>query len=284
MTFLRRTTISGNRYSKRLTGDFIDYGTPVKTVTDWIEKVYLRRDFTGFTGDLKFVRDNDAQKAFSKLRSSIGGVYSWRLYQAAPEYKPKSNAELQTLLKEADFAFLQAFAFCPYSPEAVFRYVQLLLQFNRIDDAMLIARTCLKLDPYNSSVTGLVDQLKAIQAQQTAAEHARNSLQSMEEQIRTNPSNFKAAWELAGTYLSLQQTDRAVQILSQVVRNPQLGADMILGIAQVFADVKNWTELEFSLDKLVKVSPDSPEAWYNSPPSRPIWEKGRKRSPRSNRR
>ncbi len=62
------------------------------------------------------------------------------------------------MLKEADFAFRQAFAFCPYSPEAVFRYVQLLLQTRRFDDALLIAETCLKLDPYNGQVRGLVEQ------------------------------------------------------------------------------------------------------------------------------
>ena len=43
-----------------------------------MEKVYLRRNFNGFKGDRKFVRDDQAQKAFSKLRSSIGGVYNWR--------------------------------------------------------------------------------------------------------------------------------------------------------------------------------------------------------------
>ena len=67
------------QYSKRLTGDIIDYDTPVKTITDWIEKTYLRHDFNGFTGDRKFVHDDDAQKSFSKLRSSIGGIYAWRL-------------------------------------------------------------------------------------------------------------------------------------------------------------------------------------------------------------
>ena len=106
------------------------------TICDWIEKTYLRHDFNGFTGDRKFIHDDDAQKSFSKLRSSIGGIYAWRLSPQCPaEYRPKTNAEYQRLLKEADFTFRQAFAFCPYSPEAVFRYVQLLLQLQRFDDA-----------------------------------------------------------------------------------------------------------------------------------------------------
>ena len=44
------------------------------------------------------------------------------------------------MIKEADFAFRQAFAFCPYSPEAVFRYVNLLLSLQRFDDALMVAR------------------------------------------------------------------------------------------------------------------------------------------------
>ena len=143
------------QFSKRLIGDIVNYNTPVKEITDWIEKTYLRYDLNGFTGDRKFLHDDDAQKSFSKLRSSIGGIYAWRLSpQCPPEYRPKTTTDYQRVLKEAEFTFLQAFAFCPYSPEAVFRYAQLLLQLHRFDDALLVAETCLKLDPYNGQVRG----------------------------------------------------------------------------------------------------------------------------------
>src|SRR5687768_18366147 len=51
------------------------------------------------------------QKAFSKLRSSIAGVYNWRIANA------KSQQEQQRMLREAEFAFKQAYAFCPRSEE-----------------------------------------------------------------------------------------------------------------------------------------------------------------------
>ena len=73
-------------------------------------------------------------------------------------------------MQETDFAFKQAFAFCPYSPEAVFRYVNFLLQFNRLDDAMIVAETCLKLDPFNDQVKGLVNQLGGISKSNPARE------------------------------------------------------------------------------------------------------------------
>jgi len=252
------------QYSKRMTGDIIDYGTSVKQVAAWIEKTYLRHDYNDFTGDLKFVRDHDGQKAFSKLRSSIGGIYAWRLNpNCPPEYRPKNNVEMQALMREADFTFLQAFAFCPYSPEAVFRYVQLLLQFNRLDDALLIAQTCLKLDPYNGSVLGLLENLKNIKNQQASIDHARNNLQVMEEQTRTNPADIQAAFNLAGAYLQMQQTDRAVQVFERVIANPAVDPNAILSIAKVYADIQNLPKLEAALERLVKISPANPEAWYD---------------------
>jgi len=45
------------------------------------------------------------------------------------------------MTREADFAFRQAWALCPDSPEAVNRYVDFLKTQNRIPDAILIAET-----------------------------------------------------------------------------------------------------------------------------------------------
>ncbi len=47
---------------------------------------------------------------------------------------------------EADFAFRQAFVLCPRSPEAVFRYVSLLLGQKRLDEAILLAEAAVRLE------------------------------------------------------------------------------------------------------------------------------------------
>ena len=165
------TTNSGRKYSERLIGNWITYDTSVQQIADFVEKIYLRNNYSGFTGDRKFVRDDDAQKAFSKLRSSQAGMYAWRLRLLFPNpppdpkylpYRPKSDAEVEQLRKECDFAFKQAFAFCPYSPEAVIRYANFLFQFNRFDDALIVAKTCQKLDPYNAQISGLINQIEDI--------------------------------------------------------------------------------------------------------------------------
>src|SRR5688572_9449411 len=70
-------------YSERLIGNWITYDTPIKEITEFAERVYVNKDFRGFKGDLTFLRDEDGQKAFSKLRSSIAGVYAWRINNMA---------------------------------------------------------------------------------------------------------------------------------------------------------------------------------------------------------
>ena len=68
-------------------------------------------------------------------------------------------------MREANFAFLQAFVFSPWSPEAVLRYAGLLLQCNRLDDALLVAETCLKFDPYDAQVLALANNLRQYKKQ-----------------------------------------------------------------------------------------------------------------------
>ncbi|MGD0813767.1 MAG: hypothetical protein ABSA83_09200, partial [Verrucomicrobiota bacterium] len=144
-----------SRFSERTIGNWITYDTSVKDVCAWAENVYLRHYFGGFTGDRKFVRDDDAQKAFSKSRCSVAGsVYQWRSDNS------HSPAEKERMTKEAEFALKQAFAYCPYSPEAVFQFTDWLINAKRVDDALLILKTCRKLDPYNRQVNGWIGQLE----------------------------------------------------------------------------------------------------------------------------
>jgi len=236
------------------------------------------------------------------------------------------------MVKEADFAFRQAFAFCPYSPEAVFRYVNLLLspEIQKFDDALIIAETCLKLDPYNGAVINLVNQLRGWKKDRAGSSSA---LQQLEKTAEQDPANFQAAFNLASAYLQMQQVDRAVQVLDRVFNNPRVDAGALRGVMEAYASfnrpklqsavdslqarvqanptnlqfaiglaegyrqlqqpdkavamldqvvnspsvnsstlllvadsynrMNNFPKLETALDKLVKIAPDLPEGWYD---------------------
>jgi tetratricopeptide (TPR) repeat protein len=260
-----------SQYSERLIGNWITYDTPVSNIVAFVEKVYLRRDWSGLTpGQRMFARDDQGQKAFSKLRSSIGGIYAWRINPVnppPPEYRPRSEAETRRIYKEADFTFRQAFAFCPYSPEALFRYVNLLIQppppiAPRIDDALMLAETALKLDPYNGSIAGLVGSLRDWK-QRTSGPGVASNVQKLEAELRANPNNFQAALTLAFQYFQAQQFDRGMAVLDSMVANPNVDPGVLITVADLYKQLNNPPKIEATMSRLVQAVPTNAEAWFD---------------------
>jgi tetratricopeptide (TPR) repeat protein len=251
-----------------MVGDWLGEETPMSEIAAFVDRVYVKKNLKGFSGDPRFVKNDEAQKLFSKLRSSIGGLYYWRLGGTAPaEYRPKAHADWQKLEKEADLAFRQAFAVCPYSPEAVFRYAQMLLQLQRFDDAVLVAESCLKVDPKNSQVRGLLENIKSYKKQSAGMEQLKEQskagLQELKANVRKEPANFQAALELAKAYRQMKNDAEALQTVDGVVNNPKADAGALLGAATIYAELGKVGRLEGTLEKLTKVTPESPEAWYD---------------------
>jgi thioredoxin-like negative regulator of GroEL len=258
-------------YSNRLIGNWITYDTPVSNICAFADQAYYRHKVPkDFKGDPSFLRDNDGQKAFSKLRSSIAGVYNWRITEAQ---RKGNGAEMQRMFKEAEFAFKQAYAFCPYSPEALFRWVNLLITTGRTDDALLIATTSQKLDPFNAQIEGLILELKRIKLQQggmapPAPVPADPSaimaqLAPLEQQFKANPKNVQLALQLASGYMQAQQHAKAIEVADQILTNPQADSGSLIACANLYAQLQQIAKVEQSLAALVKVAPENPEGRYD---------------------
>jgi hypothetical protein len=149
------------KYVQPMIGGWLNDDTSVAEVAAFAEKTFGRHDFSGFKGNPRFIQNAYSHRMFSKLRSSIAGLYAWRVSHAAgPDDKER-------MAREADFAFRQAWALCPYSPEAVFRYVNFLLEQKRVADAVLVAETAAKMPEMKGAdgaqLRSLVEQLKKIQ-------------------------------------------------------------------------------------------------------------------------
>lgn len=268
---VRRDHEFWSNYSERLIGNWIKYDTSVSNIVDFVERVYLHHDYTGFTGSRRFIRDDQAQKAFSKLRSSIAGIYLWRLglmqgYPTPTQFQPKSDAERKRMIDEADFAFRQAFAYCPYSPEAVFRYVTFLTSplVNRVQDALLVAETCRKLDPENGQVISMVDGLQrylkqpSINPAQVEADITR-----LEADVKTNPTDYQKQFDLVNRYAEVGRVDTAFQLLDTLVSNPHTPAEVLMTVAALYQRNNMDAKVEPVLERLVQAAPTSPEAWFN---------------------
>lgn len=245
------------RYAARLCGDWIDYDTPVGAICEFVERAYLRGDLRGYRGDVKFVRDNDGQKAFSKLRNSIAGLYYWRFTTTT------NPAERERMARESDFAFKQAFAFCPYSPETVTRYIQLLALLNRMDDALRVAQTLQKFDPDSDFARSIVDQVRGWQAAQSAQVRAESQLGDLEKRYATNREDLKTAFDLVAAYVQTGRTNEAYAILDDWVARTNTDVGPLLSIANAYVQIGLYARAEPALQRLLKLLPDSPEIWYD---------------------
>jgi len=148
----------GDYWTKYLTpmiGGWLKPDTTIKEVAAFAEKIHVKKDLSGFAGEPQFVQNEYWCKNFSKLRSSLAGLYAWRARHAA------DAAEKKRMNGAADFAFRQAWALCPYSLETVFRYVDFLTSQNRRAEALLVAETAAKIPEMkgNGQLRALVTEL-----------------------------------------------------------------------------------------------------------------------------
>lgn len=239
------------RYSERLVGNWITYDTTVKEICDFSERTYLRHDFTGFKGDPKFARDEVAQKAFSKLRSAIAGIYWWRLgFESPAELRPKGIEDQQRLIKEAEFALKQSYAFCPQSPEALHKYVTLLVSGGRFQEALLLVETSLKFDPASPVFLSYFQQLRQYTGAQSQYNQAQNQFAQLEQQFRDNPTNMQLGLDLASAYFKLQRFDAGLPLLEQLSASPHADLKTLIGIAQIYTQIGQKTQLDGIVAKI----------------------------------
>ena len=216
-------------------GDWLQDDTSVEAVAAFAQKTFGKQDFSGFKGDPRFIQNAYSHRIFSKLRSSHAGLYAWRLDQAAGE------EEKARLTRAADFAFRQAWALCPYSTEAVFRYMNFLLKQKRIPDALLVAETAAEMPAMQGTdgeqIRAVVEQLKTLQkAKPKTAEAKPDELK----ELVSKPSR-NSVYTGAVVYVTSREPGVATPKSSGfqvrlVVDGPSDGADTMTYVASKRAD------------------------------------------------
>jgi len=143
----------------RLLGDWLTEDTPLKKLCEFVERIYMDNDLEGFKGDEDYViadRTHSPRRLYGKLRQAQASLYAWRLERAA------TPTEEVAMKRAAEFAFKQGLALCPEESENVRRFVELLKQQKRLEDARLVLETGLRINPASSRRLGkLAEELKA---------------------------------------------------------------------------------------------------------------------------
>jgi tetratricopeptide (TPR) repeat protein len=129
--------------------------------------------------------------------------------------------------------------------------VNLLLspEIQRFDDALIIAETCLKLDPYNGAVINLVNQLRGWKKDRGAQATKGPNLQQLEKEAQDDPANFQKTFNLASAYLQMQMTDRAMRLLDSVLDNPRADLGALRGVMDAYAQISR-PKLQSSVEHL----------------------------------
>ncbi len=235
------------RYVVRHIGDWLRDDTSVAEICRRIEQTYAGKEILR---DSKppFRVSFPSGLMFAKLRSSIAGVYAWRATRAAVpsrtglgnDNSPSPNAaEKERMTKAADFAFRQAYALAPHSPEALYRYIQLLAGDRRFDEAILLARTSSKIEPSNPGLERLVEELEKLRRSSGVNIQRDTDLRSLEADYQADPFNLAIATKLAQKYASMGRNNDTLRIADAFVANPNSDAAAITFAAQIWGIFRN---------------------------------------------
>ena len=283
---MRKDRLFWAQYQSRLTGNWITDDTSVKEIGDWAIKTYQRWDLDGYTGDPAFVRDEPAQKSFSKLRTSIADIYRWRINnyklaitkEADAAKRDDMRQKQERMTREYIFALKQAWAFCPYSPEVLSHFTQLLLSLGydeiqagdkaaakaRRDDAIELVTTYERFDPdspmlkhlvrgiqrFNSLLEGKPPAVGSQAAPQGLnlsdqdVKQIQQQLVGLQTRHKANPADPKVTLELAAIYLRLKQDEQALKLLDSLVKQPGLEISTRFTVASVYQNLGQGVKAE----------------------------------------
>jgi predicted Zn-dependent protease len=115
-----------------------------------------------------------------------------------------------------------------------------LLSANRVDDVLLILKTCQKLDPYNGQID---DWIKRLDRGKT-----------------DNISQFLAQIQRT---IDAKQTNAARQMLDQLLHYPTGDPNLIVSVATLYLRLGDVAKSEEAFQRLVQMAPNSSEAWFN---------------------
>ena len=223
------------KLSRQVVRDDIDFW-------DW----YTQR----LVDDPEFRRDVVAQKSFSKLRSAIAGLYAWHARKHG----------FRRFTHEAEFAFQQSVSLYPLSPEANFRYAELLVYQERHAEARQVMQSFHEKDPGNTRVEVFLKRLDVVESLGARKKELEKHVLSAQggKQVDINK-----ALELAQIYLKGQEIPKFVNLTRQMINTPKLPAQVYLRLYHLCVQAKRVDEMNMALTKFLELNPNDIQAIVN---------------------
>ena len=159
---------------------------------------------------------------------------------------------------EAAYAFQQALALYHLSPEANFRYAELFVRQNRFDEAMELMRAFKVKDPGNDKADAFITQVEGFKT----LDARRVELEAYMKQ-NEGRADISKALELLEVYQKARNMNGFLSLGRSIMNNQHLDPRILLHLAQMFAQTKQFPELQMALERYVKADPNNFNASYD---------------------
>jgi tetratricopeptide (TPR) repeat protein len=189
--------------------------------------------------DPRFQRDEDARKAFSKLRCSIAGLYAWR------ENVP-----------EAEHAFLQALELFPPDSEAHARLIEFYLSLRRFSDAMRVCQDWIELDPCNPKAYQGEERIK----QFTELTAKADELGAV---YRSHREDAGALFQYATFLYQVEKPAEAEKAIDEFLGRKTMDEKAWQAAINLATTAKRWDRVETLLSRFTARQPKVAVAWYS---------------------
>ena len=131
-------------------------------------------------------------------------------------------------------------------------------QEGRLDDAIIIATTCLKLDHNNAAIKNLVDSLQSMKTHPIGSPMAQ-----LEQDYRGAPGQHPGGIQSGAGLLQNGQSDKGFAVLDEMLASPKADKNVVVSIINAYNMLKLPKKIEAGLKRLTEIEPEVPEGWYD---------------------
>ncbi len=186
-----------------------------------------------------FLRDDVARKSYSKLRSSLAGLYLFR--KMGPE---------------AEQACRESIALYPSSAEARSRLAEFLVSSERFDEAVQNCEEWRDLDPYNPAALQVLNQVQQFRAMAKKEQE----LASYYETSKDDPNYIFQYAQILAQRLKTPQSD---EVIDRFLKDHPVNIGWWQTALQIYAQNNRPDRLYSLLQQLVERDPKNAVAWFN---------------------
>ncbi|MEO6054094.1 MAG: tetratricopeptide repeat protein, partial [Chthoniobacterales bacterium] len=190
------------------------------------------------TSNPMYFQDYDAQRSFSKLRVTMGRIYSFR-----------------KMKKEAERALMQSLELWPDNLEALSVICELLWERGEYEKPIKLLAKAASDDPDDISVLQMAEvalRREKLQSQIAAEEYT----------LKRNPKDRETFKKLMDDYILINNTNRFPDLLVQGKKNFGEDREILERVAQYYCQQTNYHMAQQTIEQLTQVEPKNPLHWF----------------------